>query len=314
MGCPRCGGADRRPVAPGYFQCTSVVPTSRPAQTPSGMQIIPSSAVCGHRYQPGRAVVGASCGCGTYAVGVCAECGRGVCGDHSHAGDVRTCTDCDTVERERVLREAERFRTESHDRVIATLTEVPDPLERLLRVAWYLVRATALSERTGASDEDLHVVVPELDGGTWETTEVADWFLDRAAEQGLEPPDRLSLGVKRFSWTRALAGHAGSYYEPGPSQPAWRLPGASTHERVDDQLRTHRLDAYVLPDAQVLAPAGGGHHVTRHGWEYEWFITSVEPTELTLEGLGTLADLLGYSVDQPEVPELAHLRVQRSAV
>ena len=91
MGCPTCGGSDRVLVAPGYWECRSLVEEHRPGLVPDGMGgTRPITDVvrrpCGLRYH--EAIGGGStllCDWdqGTFAIGLCADCGKPVCGDHS---------------------------------------------------------------------------------------------------------------------------------------------------------------------------------------------------------------------------------------
>lgn len=101
MACPSCGGSERSAVAPGFFECTSLLTVSSVDMVPDGRGgAVPveqrRTRVCGHRYHEGSGSVGhgPSCACGTFAIGTCHECGRAVCGDHSSLIDGhRLCSD-----------------------------------------------------------------------------------------------------------------------------------------------------------------------------------------------------------------------------
>lgn len=91
MPCPSCGGEIRKLIAPGFWECESMLTSTemRAQLTPEGPRHLPvdSHRVCGVRYHESdaRAAAGSLpvCGCGTFAVGVCADCQTPVCGDHS---------------------------------------------------------------------------------------------------------------------------------------------------------------------------------------------------------------------------------------
>jgi hypothetical protein len=96
--CPRCGGTDREPLAPGYWRCTSEVTVEQIIAAPDpafGGEIRPrpvsSSETCGRDYQEASASVASmpQCTCGTFAVGTCSTCSAPVCGLHSDVFDGR---------------------------------------------------------------------------------------------------------------------------------------------------------------------------------------------------------------------------------
>lgn len=107
MGCPVCGGSDRRPIGRGYWQCES--PVLEPGWVPNaGARALrpgPVERACGHRYQDGTrpkaradtgsltapTSAGASdvCWCGMSAIAWCVACGAGSCGDHLRYFDGR---------------------------------------------------------------------------------------------------------------------------------------------------------------------------------------------------------------------------------
>ena len=91
--CPVCGGSDRTQIAPGYFECTSVVYGTAPGPgygaPPTGQlgpQHVTTSRICGQRFQTGAPLPSplgcTASGCGFFAVGRCSQCGAPVCGQH----------------------------------------------------------------------------------------------------------------------------------------------------------------------------------------------------------------------------------------
>lgn len=116
--CPACGGTERRPIAPGWFVCTS---TRIVDVVPTGMQgnlaDVPISGVCGHRYQAG-AMTSPLCFCGVFSVGTCRQCGQALCGDHgTQAGGSFVCVQHVVEARQRALDEnAARNATATRER------------------------------------------------------------------------------------------------------------------------------------------------------------------------------------------------------
>lgn len=105
MACPTCGGTNRSLIAPGYYQCRSIIRWSTRTWVPApgylpgpGVPMAPIDTwherACTDQYQEGDAVTAQLplCACFTYAVGICADCKNPVCGVHSElVGDLRRC-------------------------------------------------------------------------------------------------------------------------------------------------------------------------------------------------------------------------------
>jgi hypothetical protein len=84
--CPRCGGTQRRILAPGFFECTTQTLTGvAPHRDGSGG--VPIYRACGHQYQDAPPGLGALCECGLGAVGACKSCGKPLCGRHGTSHD-----------------------------------------------------------------------------------------------------------------------------------------------------------------------------------------------------------------------------------
>lgn len=109
--CPECGGTSREPIAPGYWQCTSVI--HEPAVTvvadpaTGGPRPITTvvERICRAQYQEGAVKSEAVCRCGTFAIGLCAECREPVCGIHSSMIDDRRLCDIHASAARAVIRE-----------------------------------------------------------------------------------------------------------------------------------------------------------------------------------------------------------------
>ena len=87
MACPRCGGTDRRAIAPGFWECTSLVygeiPTGLHPSGKFGPAFQTVAHPCGRRYQDGApSGTGVLCQtCTVFAIGICADCGSPQCGN-----------------------------------------------------------------------------------------------------------------------------------------------------------------------------------------------------------------------------------------
>jgi hypothetical protein len=92
VSCPKCGGGQREPIAPGFWECRSsvLIELMEPRPNPRDpRQAIPTPVTyrvpCGEQYQESGSdmAVTPACKCGTYSIGHSAACGTPVCGKHS---------------------------------------------------------------------------------------------------------------------------------------------------------------------------------------------------------------------------------------
>jgi hypothetical protein len=154
MACPKCGGSSRRQVAPGAFECTSVVTTMRllpapgPGHGPVDLEPRAVDQVCGHRYQEGTPAMAANlpkCWCGVFAIAECTECGSALCGDHiQRAGGRVYCKDHVGAARSERAAQAQSSATETlSGKLRAAMAGIGDPVERVLSLA-----ASTASDRT----------------------------------------------------------------------------------------------------------------------------------------------------------------------
>lgn len=83
MACPRCGGTNRKQIAPGYFVCTTIVERRMPEPDPRFGPFRLQRNECGYEYQePTSASTFGVCECGMGAIALCKQCGRTLCGNH----------------------------------------------------------------------------------------------------------------------------------------------------------------------------------------------------------------------------------------
>ena len=140
---------------------------------------------CAERYQAGTPTGAETCSCGTFAVGLCQDCGAAACGDHSLlAAGQRVCMACAAARRERQADEKRAAETTAVDAVIDAIKAKPDPVERLLRISWFLDkyegRLVCLAD-----------ACPEYQEGRWDSAAVGHWFPARADALGVEPTSAL---------------------------------------------------------------------------------------------------------------------------
>lgn len=97
MGCPACGGTERVQIAPGYYECRTVVARPGPPPIHPALPVQPVPGICGIRYQEGTGGQAIPCRyCGLYSIGRCQRCGEPVCHDHvgSDRGQPVECVTC----------------------------------------------------------------------------------------------------------------------------------------------------------------------------------------------------------------------------
>lgn len=135
MGCPRCGGTERRVISPSYFECDTV--SYEQVLDASGVPMGERPTVCGHRYREGAPPSAGSptCQvCGTYSIGVCQECSKDVCGDHGQlAQDQLVCRAHVEAWAQDAATAKELQRREAHERA-AALWDIPSNYEDLVAI------------------------------------------------------------------------------------------------------------------------------------------------------------------------------------
>ena len=246
VSCPRCGGNAYKIISPGYFECTSAILVPGPVATPQGTAIMPVPALtCGLRYQAGSAGDARTCSCGTYAVGLCKDCIDPVCGDHSlMTGNQRLCTACAEA---RQARQADKERGRERTAVKAALEAIrerPDPVERLVRIAWFL-------DNCEAPEDAWNLACPEYPRGQWDSAAVGRWFATAAGRLGFRPTRMLPTYIPRpAARLFLLLGMPG--YDPGPDIPCWSFEEGSTESRLVTPNVTKR---HVQRAYQVTEPA-----------------------------------------------------------
>ena len=305
MSCPKCGGNAFNIIAPGYFECTSRILVPGPVATVGGTVIMPvPAAVCGYRYQAGTPGTTPLCSCGTFAIGVCQDCNAPVDGDCSLVMDgQRLCRPCAQT---RQARQAEDERARDRgavDAVIDAVKTKPDPIERLLRIAWFLDKYEGRQDAWKAA-------CPEYPRGAWDSAAIGRWFAARAVALGVKPTKMLPTYVARpVARLTLMLGAPG--YDSGPDIPCWAFREASTDIRTVKP-RDARFDnftepydvtqwAHVLRDGRVVTydppplKARGGPRARDDvaGTEI------LRPTGLNETGIVLMAALLDLTDERP---------------
>lgn len=262
-------------------------------------------AVCGHRYHAGQPGTGQVCSCGTFAIGLCQDCGNPVCGDCSLiVSGQRLCYPCAKA---RQARQADRERGEDRsavDAVINAIKAKPDPVERLVRIAWFL-------DKYEGREDAWTAACPEHPRGRWDSAAVGRWFAAKADALGVQPTAELATYVARPGGRLTLMlGMPG--YDRGPGLPCWSFREGSTQTRTvrpesrmnDSSSEPYTVTewAHVLRDWRVVTyhvppmKARTGRPHPRHdvaGPE------TLRPSGLNEHALVLMAALLGLTDERP---------------
>lgn len=312
MGCPVCGGSERTPLAPGYYQCANKIEVRTPgpgAANPNlGPPFLVSFESCGHTYQEGTALLTPKCECGMFSVGECHQCGRPVCGnDGGRLSGRFLCVTCSSAERaaeaEEVARQANedaerklRVRRGWNERSRAQMAAHSDPTTGLFLAAAGVTTVTtdprpwkvgatevitdwrALSELTGRA----------LSAGApgWTLDVATTWFL-RSVRTG--PPDSVEIYVERAFGRLKLQAVA-----------VWIFQEA-TLAKVDYKDMTPRYyDLALAQDGTLYIPSPGGRHWLRADPLLSWL-----PPATNISGYGIQQMLLVLGINPVNRPPVA---------
>ena len=229
MSCPECKGLSRTAIAPGYWQCTTLVwrdatqwgPITGTPPHLGLMGPVPAAIQqpCGRRYHEaggGNEVdVNAACACGIFAIGRCADCGDLVCGEHGALYEGRFTCRAD-IDRRR-QRTAQAKQRENDEAVRRTDQQVftgvtngvaagADAIER-----WLLARTANLSLRRFSSIDAQRVAIDGvrkliLEAAGARSVNVA---ADDVGQWAVEAADLVQWLSKRYPPNETL--HAGPF-------------------------------------------------------------------------------------------------------
>lgn len=279
MSCPVCQGSQRRPIAPGYWEClSSITETKMVSETwvpggPNGQMVPmprygPVSRICGTRYHESAATnkaESARCECGTFAIGVCHQCDREVCGDHSClVAGARLCLDC-SRQRDRDESAARRERDEKAARQAqvsvesrnAAIQAIADPIERLLTAMGTLktyrknggVGCPATDEVFPGWQGQIAAACPSLASSMgeveYDSAAVARWFVRRAVQLEL-PSTTFSPIVERKRFLRD--------YGKGTLAPVRAWEFLHVIEQSTRWGSASPSTLYILEDGRMLTP------------------------------------------------------------
>jgi len=204
MPCPSCGGNSRKPIAPGYWECMTVI--DDPAIVKSAWDVAdPWRAAtfpkrpCGHRYREGPSVPSEPCRCGIYSIGRCGRCNDPFCGNHGHIYEGTF--HCNGCARELFQADQER-KHEVEEKEKREAKSVRDKLERSFSEA--VRRAVKAMEKSGHPPERLVVM------GQIQTPGTGGPGGGRPGKQWLEIVKEMGLGwyLGRFVWAASEDGEA----------------------------------------------------------------------------------------------------------
>jgi hypothetical protein len=192
--------------------------------------------------------------------------------------------------REAKARAKESARKAAVDGIGAT----PDPIERLLRVAYF-------TDRYGSHKNAWVKMCPEYEKDAWDSAAVGRWFARKAQTLGVPPTS--SLNVYRFYPLGLLAGKL--EFRPKGELPCWSFREGSTKTRSatdttadSDRYYTVTEWAHILLDGRVVAYQVPRHRV--HGLDdYEASRERILPSGLNRRALILMAALLSLTNDVP---------------
>jgi hypothetical protein len=251
MPCPRCGGISRKSIAPGHWQCTTVIddpafPRSAWDEADPWRAATHPTRPCGHRYEEDPTFSTDPCRCGIHSIGRCVHCGSPVCGFHGRLyEDTLHCDDCRQVFL-RAIKERERMATEQAENAAA---EIREKLERNARAA--VQRAVDGLVASGRRSEALatieHVNTPRGPGGG-----AINWYLVK---------ERMGQGwyVGQLEW-RSIENGAATSTRLVLSEDGRLLEGA---RYVGPKIRPGRYLSVFR--SEVIAVAGVEFHVAQCG-------------------------------------------------
>jgi hypothetical protein len=259
--CPRCGGLDRREIAPGDYECLTLATVGMVSPQASGLNVpAPVQRLCGYRYQV--PVSSVTCHCGMYSIGRCAACGEPVCGLHAtQTKGQLLCLDCNAANQKTAQEVA---RLEAVATITAWETEalkavllVSDPIDRALRVRHEL--GTKFFDHT----------LRELAETRVSQEQMVAWFIRLVPE----PPRTRQVGrVGIFGWTSRRAVRP-DVWDIGHTDRA--LPDTYSDQGYTSfSMAVMSVDGrvFVLQDGE-LNPLHAGESVN----ESEWFRAAQRP-------------------------------------
>jgi len=228
-----------------------------------------------------------TCSCGTFSIGVCQDCGKLVCRDHSRLeGGQRICDSCIQERRSRDQAAQEAAHDAAHQAVIAEMRAIADPIERLLRIAWYQENFEGLAD-------DWHTVCPEYSPDGWDSVAVGRWFAVRAIDQGI-PTRAERIGIKRPLST--MFGNRAKY-NVGPEIRSWSFRSRQQHKN---------WPGVILSDGSVVQLRQGQADYTATSDRDYTIVESITPARLDMNALILMAEALGLTVDRPGLRRIQH--------
>lgn len=188
--------------------------------------------------------------------------------------------------------------------MIDAIRRNPDPVERLVRIAWFLDNYEGRADAWATA-------CPEYPRGRWDSAAVGRWFAAKADALGVPPtaalPTYVACPAPRLTLMLGMPG-----YDRGPDIPCWSFRDGSTETRTvrpesrmnDSSSEPYTVTewAHVLRDGRVVTYAGPpvkrrfGRANPRDdvaGTE------TIRPSALSEHALVLMAALLGLTDERP---------------
>ena len=286
MPCPDCKGSSRTAIAPGYWQCTTLVwcdatqwgpmPGTPPHLGIMGPVPAAVQQPCGRRYHEaggGNEVdVNASCACGIFAIGRCADCGDFVCGEPKHSAlyEGRLTCRADIGRRQQEAAQARQraaddaARRADQEKIAAITSGVAaggDAIER-----WLLARTADLSPRRFSNADAQRVAVNRVralirEAAGARSVNVAG---DDVMQWSVKAPDLIQWLSKRRSPDAILRGGLFKTYR------GWRIGYGQTEGGYRDSGWSYQV--VLRTDGRISRVGSGsrnlGAHHERDGREF----------------------------------------------
>ncbi|MEV4417312.1 hypothetical protein [Catellatospora sp. NPDC049609] len=218
---------------------------------------------------------------------------------------------------------AEQKAYEAHEAALSRISQIADPIERLLTFFGYVKGAAiyglGLRTRSGSTGVTEDAVPSKVErvtadyrkicanqasprdevraaGHTWDSAAVVRWFCERARLRGLEPPVGLTvMRPKRGFLT-------GRYLEPVARSRCWRFADGGTFGTPGGPGRGRHFEVYVTDRAALVGIVEYGPWLDDRNPPVERYCTEVfdrgpddEPLRLNSRALAEMARILNLT-------------------
>jgi hypothetical protein len=147
-----------------------------------------------------------TCECGSNSAGVCRDCRRAICAWESQVyDDSFFCNKCAEMRQSSYKTSLNTYYTT----IMAGITEIADPVEGLVRLAWHLqIISEVLALRTRLDNGDIAnllveafpkyktqcaLILDQNSRGPWDSSVVSSWFAETAITMGIAAEHKFNL-------------------------------------------------------------------------------------------------------------------------